>query len=77
MRDSLVAIFWLSLGTVPVFVAQFRGLSKVCRFGSASLGYEAAQLVLYVLFSDTCMYWQHRLFHRPLLFNMFHKKHHQ
>ena len=76
IKDSLIAIFWLSIMTVPIFIAQRHGYSRVYEFGSASLSFEAMQLLLYVLFSDTCMYWLHRMFHHPFLFKTLHKKHH-
>ncbi|PHH87714.1 hypothetical protein CDD83_8504 [Cordyceps sp. RAO-2017] len=79
MRDSLTALLGLNLLTVPIFVAQVRGYSKLYDRGDGSVSrwYEAAQYPFFVLFSDTAMYWQHRLFHHPFLFNAMHKKHHR
>ena len=72
----------LSIGnalTAPIFVAQIRGYSKL--YGSPEEGpgywYEAAQFLFFLVFSDTMMYWLHRLFHLPLLFNTMHKGHHR
>lgn len=77
IRDSLHTIFWCCLLMAPVMTAQIRGHSKIYAFGSASWWYEIAQYPLFVLFSDTWMYWMHRLFHHPILFRRFHSKHHR
>ncbi|KAL2162747.1 hypothetical protein VTH06DRAFT_6583 [Thermothelomyces fergusii] len=77
MAGSLRALLVLNVLTVPIFVAQVRGLAKIYPFGAAGGWYEAAQYPLFVLFSDTCMYWMHRAFHHPLLFRIFHHKHHR
>ncbi|PHH61562.1 hypothetical protein CDD81_8143 [Ophiocordyceps australis] len=77
MVDSLLALFWGSVLTVPVLLAQIHGFSKIYQFGSASWWYEVAQFPFFVLFSDTCMYWLHRIFHAPALFKLLHSKHHQ
>lgn len=77
MADSLLALLGLNVLTVPIFVAQARGFSKIYKFGSGSLWYEIAQYPCFILFSDTGMYWLHRAFHCPFLFKMWHSKHHQ
>lgn len=77
IADSLFALFGLNVLTVPIFLAQVRNLSKIYKFGSGSLWYEVAQYPFFVLFSDTGMYWLHRVFHHPLLFKMCHIQHHQ
>lgn len=77
IKASLWALFVLNALTVPIFVAQVRGFTKIYPFGAGSAWYEAAQYPLFVLFSDTCMYWQHRVFHHPVLFKLAHHKHHR
>jgi lathosterol oxidase len=77
MVDSLWALLVLNALTVPIFVAQVRGLARIYAFGTGSVWYEVAQYPLFVLFSDTCMYWLHRVFHHPVLFRMAHHKHHR
>lgn len=79
MRDSLFALLILSSLTVPIFIAQLRGYSKLYDFGKGYMPwwYEVAQFPFFVIFSDTCMYWLHRLFHTPFLFNLMHRKHHR
>ncbi|PHH80946.1 hypothetical protein CDD80_5156 [Ophiocordyceps camponoti-rufipedis] len=77
INDSLLALVCGSFLTAPILVAQLQGYSNVYRFGSASWWYELAQYPLFVLFSDTCMYWLHRVFHAPVLFRMMHSKHHR
>ncbi|KAK3294106.1 uncharacterized protein B0H64DRAFT_324900 [Chaetomium fimeti] len=73
---SLTALLVFNVLTVPIFVAQVRGFAKIYAFGTGSAWYEVAQYPLFVLFSDTCMYWLHRAFHHPVLFRMAHYKHH-
>ncbi|KAE8373976.1 hypothetical protein BDV26DRAFT_284683 [Aspergillus bertholletiae] len=77
--DSLFSLFGLNVLTVPIFVAQVRGYAKLYDFGSGRLPlwYEFGQFVFFVIFSDTCMYWCHRVLHTQYLFNLMHKKHHQ
>lgn len=77
VMDSLYALLGLNVLTVPIFVAQVRGYAKIYKYGSASIWYEVAQYPFFVLFSDTCMYWLHRMFHYQLLFKMCHWKHHR
>ncbi|KAL2144296.1 hypothetical protein VTI28DRAFT_9284 [Corynascus sepedonium] len=74
---SLWALLVLNTLTVPIFVAQIRGLARIYPLGAASPWYEVAQYPLFVLFSDTAMYWLHRLFHCPVLFRLAHHKHHR
>ncbi|KAJ6012330.1 hypothetical protein N7522_002974, partial [Penicillium canescens] len=79
IRESMLSLFVLNILTAPIFVVQIRGYSKL--YGSPEEGpgywYEAAQFLFFVAFSDTMMYWLHRLFHLPLLFNTMHKGHHR
>jgi lathosterol oxidase len=67
----------LNVLTVPIFVAQVRGLARIYAFGTGSTGYEAAEYPLFVLFSDACMYWMHRALHHSVLFKVAHYKHHR
>ena len=73
---SLSALLVFNTLTLPIFVAQVRGFAKLYAFGTGSVWYEVAQYPLFVLFSDTCMYWLHRAFHHPVLFRISHYKHH-
>lgn len=76
ISDSLWSLLVFTGLTVPIFVAQVRGLAKIYAFGTGSVWYEVAQYPFFVLFSDTCMYWLHRAFHHPVLFRMTHYRHH-
>lgn len=77
MGDSLWTLLVCNALTTPIFVAQVRGLAKIYAFGTGNVWYEVAQYPLFGLFSDTCMYWLHRVFHYPVLFRMGHYKHHR
>ncbi|RAK89300.1 hypothetical protein BO79DRAFT_217370 [Aspergillus costaricaensis CBS 115574] len=77
-RQSLATIFLSGALTVPVLLAQVRGYAKLYDIGDGTVStiYELAQIPLFFFFNDTCMYWLHRAFHQPFLFNAMHKKHH-
>lgn len=77
LTDSLVALLSLNILTIPIFVAQVRGYSRLYAFGQRSAWYEVAQYPFFLLFSDTGMYWLHRIFHHPILFRLSHSKHHR
>ncbi|KAI9927472.1 hypothetical protein MW887_003086 [Aspergillus wentii] len=79
IQESMLSILFVSIFTAPIFVAQFRGYSKLYASPEAGPGdwYEIVQFPLFVIFSDTGMYWLHRMFHLPLLFNTMHKGHHR
>ncbi|KAK6505884.1 hypothetical protein TWF481_007774 [Arthrobotrys musiformis] len=79
ISDSLHALFYMNIMTTPIFVIQINSgtYCKLYNFGTARLWYEFAQIPLFILFSDTCVYWLHRLFHKnSFLFKKMHKKHH-
>ncbi|EGX88587.1 ABC transporter, putative [Cordyceps militaris CM01] len=77
ISQSLLAILFMSFLTAPIVLAQAHGYSKIYPFGKAPMWYEGLQMILFVGFNDTCVYWLHRLFHVPVLFRWIHKKHHQ
>ncbi|KAK5999079.1 Delta(7)-sterol 5(6)-desaturase-like protein [Cladobotryum mycophilum] len=56
IKDSLVALLWLNVLTVPIFWAQMNDYAKIYKFGSGSLWYEIAQYPFYVMFSDMGIY---------------------
>lgn len=78
-RQSLMTLFWASVLTVPILFAQVRGYAKLYDIGHGTVSstYEVAQLLYFLVFSETCTYWLHRLFHHPFLFKTMHKKHHR
>ncbi|OJI80488.1 hypothetical protein ASPTUDRAFT_937396 [Aspergillus tubingensis CBS 134.48] len=78
-RQSLITLFWASVLTVPILFAQIRGYTKLYDIGDGTVSstYEVAQLLYFIVFSETCTYWLHRLFHHPFLFKSMHKKHHR
>ncbi|KAH7558627.1 hypothetical protein BM1_04764 [Bipolaris maydis] len=75
--SSLLVIVNLSLATVPIFLAQIHGYARIYPYMTTTVWYEIAQYPLFFLFSETAMYWLHRMFHAPFLFERTHKDHHR
>jgi lathosterol oxidase len=68
----------LSLFTVPFFLAEVRGLTKLYDNPSATpWWYQWAQIPLFLVFTDCCIYWIHRGLHHPLVYKAVHKPHHR
>lgn len=78
IRSSMIAIPWINLMTLPIFLAEVRGKSMlytdVSQYGWAWL---AISTVLYVAFNDITIYWIHRLEHHPSVYKYIHKPHHK
>ncbi|KAJ1787818.1 c-5 sterol desaturase, partial [Coemansia sp. RSA 1938] len=68
----------ITLMTVPWIMGQLHGYSMVykewSKFGYVYLGVSA---VMFILFTDFCIYWVHRLEHHPLVYANCHKLHHK
>jgi len=75
---SLQAFPWLILMTTPWFVYEVRGgglfYDKVADYGWA---YLAFSIPLFLVFTDFCIYWIHRIEHHPALYKHVHKPHHK
>lgn len=78
IQSSLRAFPWLDLLTVPWFVAEVRGYSRVYdRWDEYGLWYLILSVPLFLVFTDACIYWVHRIEHHPLLYKHVHKPHHK
>ncbi|KAJ2497685.1 c-5 sterol desaturase [Coemansia sp. RSA 1972] len=68
----------ITLMTVPWILAELHGYSLVykewTKYGYVYLGVSAA---MFILFTDFCIYWVHRLQHHPLVYAKCHKLHHK
>ncbi|KAF4120273.1 Delta7-sterol 5-desaturase [Geosmithia morbida] len=69
----------MALCTAPVMVLEVRGYSKLYDTTDEGPGmwYNIAQLPLFLLFTDFCIYWIHRYLHHPLIYKRLHKPHHK
>ncbi|WFD41819.1 Delta(7)-sterol 5(6)-desaturase [Malassezia psittaci] len=78
IQSSLRAFPWLDLMTVPWFVAEVRGYSRVYeKWDEYGLLYLILSVPFFLLFTDACIYWVHRIEHHPALYKHVHKPHHK
>lgn len=79
IKQGLSAIPVISVLTAPFFILEIRGYSKLYDFSSESpfWGYTILQYPLFILFTDSCIYWIHRGLHHPLVYRWLHKPHHK
>ncbi|BGP17568.1 hypothetical protein JCM10213_004109 [Rhodosporidiobolus nylandii] len=84
---SLEAFPMLDLLTLPWFVGDVRGWSMLYdtiedgpfgkQGGWAPWAYMAFISVVFLFFTDICIYWVHRWLHIPFLYKRLHKPHHK
>ncbi|THU93325.1 fatty acid hydroxylase [Dendrothele bispora CBS 962.96] len=79
IQTSVKAIPVMTLLTVPWFVAEVRGKSKLYDDVEANGGwvYLVLSVPMFLLFTDYCIYWIHRWLHLPLFYKTLHKPHHK
>jgi len=83
IKQATDAIPIMAIFTVPFFVAEVRGYSKIYdtlpRDSPWSMGgwYDVLQFPLFLVFTDFCIYWIHRGLHHPLVYKHVHKPHHK
>lgn len=66
---------WMALMTVPWFLAEVRGYSRLY----SEVGdwkYLLASAIAFLAFTDMMIYWIHRWLHHPILYGRIHKPHH-
>ncbi|CAG8592871.1 5902_t:CDS:2 [Dentiscutata heterogama] len=67
-----------SLVTVPWFLGEVRGYSKLYdNINDYGFLYGIFSIILYLFFTDMCIYWIHRWLHHPLIYKILHKPHHR
>ncbi|KAK2759403.1 c-5 sterol desaturase [Arachnomyces sp. PD_36] len=73
------AIPFLSLFTVPIFLVEVRGYTKLYdTLDEAPFPlYNLLQFPLFLVFTDFFIYWIHRALHHPLIYKRYHKPHHK
>jgi lathosterol oxidase len=63
--------------TVPTVLPEFYGYSKLYdRIDDFGWAYAAFSIVLFLVFTDSCIYWIHRGLHHPSIYRFIHKPHH-
>lgn len=78
IKQSLTSIPWMTLLTVPWFVAECQGYSKLY-MNPKDYGtwYMFFQFPLFILFTDCLIYLIHRWLHTPAVYKHLHKPHHK
>jgi len=76
---SLTSIPLMAFPSTFIFLAEVRGYSRLYDKVEGISGwiYLIATVILYLLFTDTCIYWIHKWLHHPLLYAPIHKLHHK
>ncbi|KAF2151135.1 hypothetical protein K461DRAFT_287033 [Myriangium duriaei CBS 260.36] len=83
IKQTMQSIPIMALLTVPFFLAEVRGYSKIYDALPANspwnMGgwYNLLQFPMFLLFTDCGIYWIHRGLHHPLVYKTLHKPHHK
>jgi lathosterol oxidase len=78
IKSSLIAMPCIDLMTLPWFLAECRGYSKLYEnVDDYGWTYLFASIGLYLFFTDFTIYWIHRIEHHPRLYKHIHKPHHK
>ena len=76
--SSMKAFGPLTLMTVPWFIGDVRGWSRLYdNVNDHSYFYLGFSVLWFLLFTDFCIYWVHRLEHHPYVYKWLHKPHHK
>lgn len=79
IKQASAALPVMAILTVPLFVAEVRGYSKLYDTSAEGPGtwYDFGQFPFFLLFTDFFIYWIHRGLHHPLIYKRLHKPHHK
>ncbi|KAI9716304.1 MAG: c-5 sterol desaturase [Chrysothrix sp. TS-e1954] len=79
IKTTLIALPTMAVATVPFFLLEVRGWSKMYdkTIDGPGRWYDLFQFPLFFLFTDFCIYWIHRGLHHPSIYRSLHKKHHK
>jgi len=79
MGVSLKSIPIMAIPSCLIFVAEVRGYSKLYDGVEGTIGwaYIIFSVILYLIFTDTLIYWIHKWQHHPILYAPIHKLHHK
>ncbi|KUJ20111.1 uncharacterized protein LY89DRAFT_470878 [Mollisia scopiformis] len=79
INQAVGAMPWIAILTVPFFLAEVRGYSKLYDHlaDEPYPYYNYLQFPLFLIFTDFCIYFIHRGLHHPLIYKTLHKPHHK
>lgn len=79
IQQTLRSLPVMAIFTVPFFLAEVRGYSKMYDTTEEGPGlwYNYLQFPLFIVFTDFFIYWIHRAEHHPRLYKHIHKPHHK
>ena len=78
IKSSLIAAPVIDIMTIPWFLGEVRGYSRLYNnVDEYGWTYFALSIGMYLLFTDLCIYWIHRLEHHPKIYKYIHKPHHK
>jgi len=78
-KMSMIAIPFLSMLTIPFFMGELKGYSKLYWATDADPWWYMPLIILaFIVYTDTGVYWIHRWEHTfPLIYKYIHKPHHK
>ena len=75
---SLKSMPLMSIPTCLLFLTQIRGHSRLYdQIHQYGIGYFITSILSFLLFTDCCIYFIHRILHWPNVYKHLHKSHHQ
>jgi len=79
IKVAMTSIPIMALPSAFIFLAEVRGYSRLYDSVDAYGGipFILASIPMYLLFTDTGIYWIHRWLHHPILYAPIHKLHHK
>lgn len=76
--SSLIAMPTIDILTLPWFLGEVRGYSKLYNsVDEMGWAYFAFSAVWFLIFTDFLIYWIHRIEHHPAIYKYVHKPHHK
>jgi lathosterol oxidase len=79
IKQAMKAMPIMAILTVPFFLAEIRGYTKLYDFSSEAPFplYTCLQYLFFIAFTDFGIYWIHRGEHHPKVYKHLHKPHHK
>jgi len=76
---ALNSIPIMAFPSAAIFLAEVRGYSMLYEGVEGMSGwiYISVSIIIYLFFTDMCIYWIHRWLHIPILYTYIHKPHHK
>ncbi|KAF4120930.1 Delta7-sterol 5-desaturase [Geosmithia morbida] len=79
IHQAVTAMPGMAIPTALLFLTEVRGYTRLYDSSEEGPGiwYDRIQPVLFIFFTDFCIYWIHRGLHHPLIYKRLHKPHHK